>query len=65
MNTKKLHVHENGIVALTNDEVKMINGGYFWETTPHFLLIGAAAAAALAIYELGKATGDFIYHATH
>lgn len=39
-----------------------ISGGGFWVP---FLAIGAAAAAATAIYDLGKATGEFIYEVTH
>jgi ABC-type uncharacterized transport system substrate-binding protein len=30
-----------------------------------FIKAGAAAGAAVAIYEAGKATGEFIYHITH
>lgn len=48
------------VEMLTQEECKRINGG-FWA---QLLIIGAAAGAALAIYELGKSTGEFIYHAT-
>jgi hypothetical protein len=45
---------------LSIDEQEEIDGGW-----AHFLAIGAGAAAALAIYQLGKEVGGFIYYATH
>ncbi|MDO4230258.1 MAG: class IIb bacteriocin, lactobin A/cerein 7B family [Capnocytophaga sp.] len=53
---------QKGIKSLTFDELKEIEGGAFH---PVLLAIGAAAAACVAIYEAGKATGEFIYYATH
>ena len=48
---------------LSYNEKKSINGGItFWAT---MLVIGAAAAAATAIYEAGKAVGEFAYEITH
>jgi len=47
---------------LSYDELTEINGGGFWIP---FIAIGAAAGAAVAIYEAGKATGELIYHITH
>ena len=41
---------------MTLDEQESVNGGFI-ET---FLLIGGIAAAGVAIYEAGKATGEFI-----
>ncbi len=52
----------NKLVELNNKEVIEINGGGFW---PAMIVYGAAAGACLAIYEAGKATGEFIYYATH
>ncbi|WP_157579201.1 hypothetical protein [Spirosoma montaniterrae] len=50
------------VVAIADDEMLVIKGGGF--LVP-FLAIGAAAAAAVAIYEAGKYTGEVIYHLTH
>ena len=43
-----------GVVELSQNEMTDINGWAFLST---FLVIGGAAAAALAIYELGTAAG--------
>lgn len=42
---------------LSKKELEDINGGAFLTT---LLAIGAGAAAVVAIYEAGKATGEFI-----
>ncbi len=42
---------------LSKQELEDINGGGFIVT---LLAIGAGAAAVVAIYEAGKATGEFI-----
>jgi len=47
---------------LSYEELTKTNGGGFWIP---FIAIGAAAGAAVAIYEAGKATGELIYHITH
>lgn len=47
---------------LNQFELKTIQGGGFLVA---FLAIGAAAAAGVAIYEAGKAVGEFIYHVTN
>lgn len=52
-----------GMVALTQEEAKIINGGDLFVIT--ILAIGAAAAALTAVYELGKETGKLIYEVTH
>lgn len=59
---KSIFLPNKGIVTLTREEAININGGGF--IVP-FLFIGGIAAAGLAIYEAGKATGEFIYHITH
>lgn len=46
---------------LSKEEQEEIDGGWI----AYFLAIGAACAAGVAIYEAGKATGEFIYYATH
>ena len=48
-----------GLRSLSIEEQELIEGGGF---VLKFLAIGAVAGAALAIYEAGKATGEFIYH---
>lgn len=45
------------IAYLSNDELKNTNGGGFITT---LLVIGGVAAACVAIYDAGKATGEFI-----
>ncbi|MFS4418833.1 class IIb bacteriocin, lactobin A/cerein 7B family [Maribacter sp. 2307ULW6-5] len=47
---------------LSEQEMIRIEGGGFWVP---FMAIGAAAASAVAIYDAGKATGEFIFQITH
>ena len=57
-----LALDENyGLQSLCLDEQRQIEGGII-PSWPVFLAIGAVAAAAVAIYEAGKATGEFFYH---
>ena len=53
----------NGFLSLTDSELKAYNGGEL--ILPYFTAISGIATAAVAIFELGKATGNFIYHLTH
>lgn len=55
-----MNLEKMNLVELNAQEVKEVDGGW-----AHFLAIGAGAAAALAIYQLGKEVGGFIYYATH
>jgi len=64
MNTSSLFSPGNGIISLSKEESKMINGGTWLYVAP-FVAIGALAGAAIAIFEFGKSTGNFIYHLTH
>jgi len=64
MKTSISLVSEPVFVPLTHEECLLTTGGS-WVLLPHFIAIGAIAGAALAIFELGKATGDFIYQVTH
>nr|WP_315011143.1 class IIb bacteriocin, lactobin A/cerein 7B family [uncultured Capnocytophaga sp.] len=54
-------ITDKSFSPLTKEELECIEGGFL----PTLIAIGAAAGAALAIYELGKATGEFIYNTTH
>lgn len=54
----------NGFLSLTDSELKEYNGGELL-FLPYFTAISGIAAAAVAIFELGKATGNFMYHLTH
>jgi lactobin A/cerein 7B family class IIb bacteriocin len=51
------------LVELNSNEMKEIQGGLGFVAT--FLAIGAVAGAGVAIYEAGKATGEWLYYATH
>lgn len=62
MNKIDLILKEEELISLSNEELIAYEGGAF---LPAFLAIGAGFAAGVAIYEAGKATGEFIYHLTH
>lgn len=62
MNEIAITVNAGGLQELSDQEKIEIHGGGFWVP---FLAIGAAAAAAVAIYDAGKATGEFLYEITH
>jgi len=64
MKTSNLCVSGSVFVPLTQEDCQTTIGGS-WVILPPFIAIGAIAGAALAIFELGKATGDFIYQITH
>ena len=64
MKSLNFYLSEKGIVELTKEESKMIDGGN-WLILPPLIAIGAIAGAALGIFEFGKAFGNFIYHVTH
>ena len=46
-------------------EMQDVNGGEPITFGAAFLAISGACVAALAIYECGKAAGEFIYYVTH
>lgn len=51
----------NSIEELSIEEQVNIEGGIL----PILLAVGAGCAAGLAIYEAGKAVGEFAYWASH
>ncbi|UYZ58729.1 class IIb bacteriocin, lactobin A/cerein 7B family [Hymenobacter latericus] len=62
MSLQLLTASDFSTVELSDEEILETEGGVFLAP---FLAIGAAAAAGVAIYEAGKAAGEFIYYATH
>ncbi|MBF8964383.1 hypothetical protein I0P70_14105 [Pontibacter sp. FD36] len=62
MKALQLDLATYNVAENTYDENIEIEGGNPFIIP--FLAIGGAAAAGLAIYEAGKATGEFIYHIT-
>ncbi|KUG06285.1 hypothetical protein [Solirubrum puertoriconensis] len=62
MSLQLLTAADFSTVELSEEEILETEGGAFLAP---FLAIGAAAAAGVAIYEAGKAVGEFIYHATN
>lgn len=60
MEALTLDLNKMGLTELSTEEREEVLGGLH-----PFLVIGAAAAAGVAIYEAGKATGEFIYYLTH
>ena len=64
MRSLKYLFAEKEIVALTDEELRTIDGGN-WLITPHLVAISIVTGAAMCIFEFGKATGNFIYQVTH
>ncbi|MFC6099435.1 hypothetical protein [Olivibacter domesticus] len=62
MEALSLDLNKIGLTELSIEEREEVQGGLILAP---FLAIGAAAAAGVAIYEAGKATGEFIYYVTH
>jgi hypothetical protein len=58
---KSLNVPSYNVVEISDQEMVAINGG----SIELVLAIGAVCAAVVAVYEVGKAVGETIYHATH
>lgn len=62
MEALTLDLNKAGLTELSTNEREEVQGGLILAP---FLIIGGAAAAGVAIYEAGKATGEFIYYVTH
>jgi lactobin A/cerein 7B family class IIb bacteriocin len=56
-----LALENDDLQSLSKEELALIEGGFIQP----FLAIAAIATAVVAIYDAGKAAGEFIYYATH